>query len=545
MLSCGRSLVGPGSLLLLAAAAEAQVGTVLRAHRIDALDGLLEHDDYLGQSLALLGDLDGDGLPELAVGATHQVDFTEVNDEAGAVWILFLRADGTVRSFTEIGRGTGGFTGALPDAALFGSSLEALGDLDGDGRSELGVISFEPNPSAPNRAPIGTHLWILFLDASGQVRRHARIDHTDPVFQPPIDGRDLFGLAGSLGDTDGDGLPDVALGSSGDDTGPGADAGAFWVLRLNADGSARSALKIGRAEVPIEAEDRFGNRVSRLGDIDRDGFEELAVSSFGADGGTGSVWILSLRPDQTVADALELDGAAFELDDSKSGVASIGDLDGDRVPEVVVTLPDYFTGQPPRDVGGLMVAFLAPNGSVRKRLVITRNRNGLTIPLPQGTGFGREVEFLGDLDKDGNPELATGGIYFDDEEGTLWILSLRGSPVREGRGVNPVVLRQKADPEIGRTWRAALDCRGHAPGLALLGIHPSPLGGVLVPGGELLVAGAPLALFQQAHAGTQVRFDVLVPPLVALVHRPLHAQGACTGAPGPRLSNALDLLVGR
>jgi hypothetical protein len=542
-----RSLfVSFSGLTLLAGASSAQLGSVLRAQRIDVLDPLLEGDDYLGASIATLGDLDGDGVTDIAVSAPHTTEFLEVNTEAGSVWVLFLAADGTVRSFTEISRGTGGFTGSLPDGAQFGSSVEAVGDLDGDGRAELAVTSYEPNPVNPNRRPVGVYLWILVLDSGGHVRHHARILHTDPVFQPPIDSRDLFALAGRLGDTDGDGVSDLALDASSDDAGPGANAGAFWILRLNADGTARSALRIGRESVAIRAEDYFGHSVSRLGDLDRDGNAELAVSALQADDRRGSVWILSMRPDQSVLRAVELDRDDFDTIQPKGlSVAALGDLDGDQATEIVVALPDYFTGQPQRDVGGLLVAFLAADGSVKKRLIITRHEGGFSLPLPQGTGFGREVEPLGDLDGDGNPEIATGGIYFDDDRGTLWILSLRASAVRNGRGVNTVELREKEEPSIGTFWRGALDCRGHAPGVAWLVFHEAPLLGLRTSAGELLVQGRRIGVRQAPHAGTQVQFDELIPRDVALINVAVHAQGVCTGAPGPRLSNALDMLIGR
>jgi hypothetical protein len=530
------------ALALFPAVASAQIGTVLRGQRIDALDAVLPEDAYFGNTLTRVGDLDGDGITELAVGAPHVVEtFFEPNTEAGSVWILFLAADGSVRATQEIGRGKGGFQTALPDGAVFGIGLQAVGDLDGDGLSELAVLSDEPNPANPHGRPIGVHLWILFLDSAGKVRQHAEITDTDPAFVPPINPRYLFQIAGAPGDTDGDGVPDLALASN-----QRGDAGAFWILRLNADGTAKSTLRIGPTSVPIADGDGFGESLTRLGDIDRDGNSEVAVSAVGADDRRGSLWILSMRPDQSVLRSVELDRDDFATTQVKAwDSAAIGDLDGDRIPELAVSLPDYFAGQPLNDIGGLMVTFLASDGSVRKREIITRGEGGFALPLPQGTGFGRAVEFLGDLDRDGNPEIATGGQYYGDDHGTVWILSLRASPMRNGSGVNTVALREKSEPAIGTIWRAALDCRGQAPGFALLGFYRDADLGVATPAGEVLVGGDPLVVFRTAHTGNQVRFDVLIPPSVSLVNLQLHAQGLCTGAPGPRLSNALDMLVGR
>ena len=74
--------------------------------------------------MAALGDLDGDGTGDLAVGANGTGLLSQ-----GAVWILFLNPDGTVASEAKIL----GFRG------YGGSSLATLGDLDGDGTGELAV----------------------------------------------------------------------------------------------------------------------------------------------------------------------------------------------------------------------------------------------------------------------------------------------------------------------------------------------------------------------------------------------------------------------
>ena len=61
--------------------------------------GILEFLDSFGVSVASLGDLDGDGVGDLAVGAEGDDDGgIGFFAERGAVWILFLNTDGTVKS---------------------------------------------------------------------------------------------------------------------------------------------------------------------------------------------------------------------------------------------------------------------------------------------------------------------------------------------------------------------------------------------------------------------------------------------------------------
>ncbi len=96
--------------------AQAQPGTVLSHQKISDTEGgfkgALDKGDEFGSSVASLGDLDGDGVGDVAVGATDDDDGGE---NRGAVWILFLNPDGTVKSHQKISDTEGGFTGKLND----------------------------------------------------------------------------------------------------------------------------------------------------------------------------------------------------------------------------------------------------------------------------------------------------------------------------------------------------------------------------------------------------------------------------------------------
>jgi hypothetical protein len=111
-------------------------------------------DTDFGSALAALGDLDGDGVPDLAVGAPRDDDGnpTSIHDDRGAVWILFLERTGHVRAHQKISALQGGLAPLVPPASelFLGRSLASLGDLDGDGRSDLvcGAFGFSGGPCA-------------------------------------------------------------------------------------------------------------------------------------------------------------------------------------------------------------------------------------------------------------------------------------------------------------------------------------------------------------------------------------------------------------
>src|ERR1044071_961357 len=93
--------------------------------------------DSFGSSISGLGDIDGDGVEDIGVGAGYDSD--GAGYEAGALWVLFMKKDGTVKGRQKISDLEGNFTEPLQSGWEFGSGSASIGDLDGDGNNEVAV----------------------------------------------------------------------------------------------------------------------------------------------------------------------------------------------------------------------------------------------------------------------------------------------------------------------------------------------------------------------------------------------------------------------
>jgi hypothetical protein len=271
-------------------------GTVKASQKIaSGVNGgpILAAEQRFGSAMADLGDVDGDGVTDVAVGVVGD-RFGGI--ARGAVHILFMNPNGTVKASQKIASGLGGGP-VLADIDLFGSSLASLGDIDGDGVSDLAVGAFGDDTGGDMRGAV----YVLFMNSDGTVKQRQKIA-SGLGGGPALANGDAFSRSlASLGDVDGDGVNDLAVGAYQDDTG-GNGRGAVHVLLMNSDGTVKATRKIADntgGGPTLRNYDNFGSAVADLGDVDGDGVSDLAVGAERDDTGgnaRGAVYVLFLQP---------------------------------------------------------------------------------------------------------------------------------------------------------------------------------------------------------------------------------------------------------
>ena len=415
----------------------------------------LTNGDYFGTSVTLLGDLDADGVPDLAIGAPS--DDTDGTD-SGATYIALMNVGGTVKTLNKITNDDFHPVTSLYINSYFGAALAPLGDLDGDGVPDLAVGREKTGGAGDGSVDI------LFLNSDGTVKAHKSI-RSNTNGGPPQNYQRFADSLAAVGDLDHDGVMDLAVGAFGDDTG-GNDRGAVYLLFLKPDGTAKGYQKIAdqTAGGPALANfDNFGYSVASLGDLDGDGVIDLAVGAQGDDtglGGAGAVYILFMNSDGTVKSHRKIGhqtgGGPTLLANDLFGtsLSSLGDLNADGVTDLAVgAIGDDSGGF---TAGAAYVLLMNSDGTVQSVSKLTSNNNGVPL-LDADDEFGRSVAALNDLNGDGTIDLAVGARRDDTgdtDRGGVHLLFLNPLPLLE-LSVDSTALSENGGTATGTVTRTS------------------------------------------------------------------------------------------
>lgn len=403
-------------------------------------------EDRSGVAVSGAGDIDGDGLADIVIGAQR----AEVQGVplAGEVLVVFGKAllaargaDGVVDGAKLLPRDGVIITGSTGNHV--GWSVARAGDVDADGLSDLVIGGWAPVGSPGAATVLAGHA----INAASQTT--GTLDLSDPpsggsLVLHGVSRNDFVGLEVSgAGDINADGYDDVLLGASGAVIDGTVHAGAAYIV----SGVAIAAtMRAGETEIAIESllgrgattlsgatfGDNTGRAVAAAGDVDRDGQADILIGAWSAQPAgkhwCGSVYLvfgraLADRAQDLIAHVdlsnlierggITIRGAAPD-DYAGWAVSGAGDVNGDGFADILVGAHGADPSGAAYLLFGAALAEAVGRGGEAAVLELADlpARIGLKLEGRQsGSTLGHRVSAAGDVDGDGLSDVIIGAPY--------------------------------------------------------------------------------------------------------------------------------------
>ncbi len=402
-----------------------------------------------GSSVSSAGDIDGNGLDDIVVGAPN-FDGGLVNE--GAIFISYGDAVVGTNSIIKIESNI--------SQAKFGGSVSCAGDMNGDGYDEVIVGAV----GAPN----GNNVGAAYLHPGGP----QGLGTTSTALF--VAGNQGFGSAVSdAGDINADGFDDIIIGAPNYNAPGAAGAGAVYIFTgsgnyVSDNPTSYVTSGIGGAHL--------GNSLDNAGDINGDGYSDIVVgaSAFGQNQSnegafftwhgsgagipTGTLYNKFIQPDH-------VDAAMG------TSVAGAGDVNGDGFYDVIVGLPGFSNGESHEGVA--RVYYGSQSGLVTGFVFSLLEAN------QAGASFGAAVGGGMDVNGDGYDDVVVGAPDFDGQAangGGVWVFHGSKTVVQNTAGFSASGVQ--AESHMGTSVSGGGDLNGDGYGDIIVGMPFFDQGGI-------------------------------------------------------------------
>lgn len=380
-------------------------------------------EDYCGAAVAPAGDLNGDGLADVILGAPG----ASPGDRAlaGQAYVVYGRTRFSAVDLEEVGRNIGGFRleGRLA-GERFGSSVAAAGDVNGDGLAD--IIVGAPGVSESDAELVATgpgRAYVIFGTGDATTPLPSLEDIANGQGGFLIEGEregDAAGISvARVGDMNHDGFDDLIIGAFlyGSPRGPGRAYVVWGTPETQTVSLTDVALGTGGFAIEGEhGESLAGQRVSAAGDVNGDGTPDVVLSAPAVGALTGRVYVIFGKSEPTMVRTEEITAGTAEgftiygeepLYRTGTSLSPAGDMNGDGLDDILIGARTASVDIGP--VGKTYVVFGRPSVTAFSLSEVAEGNGGFVILGEElNSEAGLAVSGGHDVHGDGHPDVLIG-----------------------------------------------------------------------------------------------------------------------------------------
>lgn len=382
--------------------------------------------DNSGFSVSSAGDINGDGIDDLIIGAPY----AEWNGicSAGRSYVVF-GSDNSLPNSINLSSldGTNGFMLIGDTCDLSGFSVSGAGDINSDGFDDVIVGAQGRYLSVPGRSYV---VYGSNTDLLSQLNLNSLNGMNGFIINGETAGDQLGISVAAAGDVNGDGFDDIIVGARGADPNGRQSAGRSYVV-FGTDKKMPTSINLSTLNglngfvLNGEAEyDNSGYSVSTAGDINGDGFHDVIVTAPGADtydsNSTGRSYIVFGKSNAmpNPFELSEIDGLnGFIINGEAAGdvfgssASTIGDINSDGIDDLIIGANGADpNGSSSSAAGRSYVVFGSAAGLPNPLSLSNLNGNNGFVLNGEAAGdfSGSSVSAAGDINNDGIDDVIVG-----------------------------------------------------------------------------------------------------------------------------------------